>query len=321
MATFTRVMIAVLIGVGGIVALYLGLFALIHRFLPSSTARRAQPWVFIGPLLTIMVLVVLLPTVRTIILAVRAADGSTFVGLENLTWALTSREGLVALRNNALWVVSVTVLTMGIGMMVAIFAEKTRTPRLVRAIVFMPMAISAVGASVIWRLVYAFKPAGVDQIGILNQLIVWFGGEPRAFLVNSPWNNLFLIWIMVWIWTGFATVVFAAALRTVPDDLIEAARIDGASEVQTYRSVIFPYIRSTIVLVLVATVVTVLKVFDIIRVSTNGQFETNVIANEMIQQAFRLQHSGRGSVLAVLLFILVIPFMWLNHRELRRAAA
>jgi alpha-glucoside transport system permease protein len=230
---------------------------------------------------------------------------------------VTSDESLVVLRNNVGWVAVVTSLTVGLGMTIAVGSELSPYPRIVRSVVFMPMAISAVGASVIWQLVYAFKPAGVAQIGLLNQIITAVGGSPQAFFVNQPWNNFFLMWIMVWIWTGFPTVVFAAALRTVPDDLIEAAQIDGASGRQIFGRIILPHLRKTVVVVFVATVATVLKVFDIIRVSTNGQFDTNVVANEMINQAFRLRSTGRGAALAVLLFLLILPVIVFNAREFR----
>lgn len=157
----------------------------------------------------------------------------------------------------------------------------------------------------------------VPQIGLLNQFIVTLGGDPQAFFVNKPWNNLALMWIMIWAWTGFSTVIFAAALRSVPPDHIEAGQIDGANGRHIFFSIILPYIRRTVIVVLVATVASVLKVFDIIRVSTNGQFETNVVANELINQAFRLRDTGRGSALAVILFLLIVPVMVFNAREFR----
>lgn len=299
-------------------AIYVGANLLLDKVATEKAARRVRPWLFIGPLVLIMGLLVVVPTLRTLYLAFRDAEGQAFVGFENLLWAISSDDSIVVLRNNALWVALVTAVTMSLGMAVAVTADHSRYPRLVRSIVFMPMAISAVGASVVWQISYAFKPAGIDQIGVLNQLLVMFGGQPQAFLINEPWNNLFLIWIMIWLWTGFATVVFAAALRTVPDELTEASVLDGATRTQRFWRVVVPYIRTTIVLVFVATVVTVLKVFDIIRVSTNGQFKTNVIANEMIEQAFRLRNLGRASSLALLLLLLIIPFMIINAREFKK---
>lgn len=313
----TRALTAIAFGSVGVVVILGGVLWLVERFGGRRFKQAARPWVFLGPLGLIIGVLVVLPTLRTIYLSFMDRSGREFIGFENLLWAFTSDTALIALRNNVLWVVFVTSLTVVIGMVVAIISERVRFPRLFRSIVFMPMAISAVGASVIWKLVYAYRPETAEQIGLFNQFMVWFGVEPLAVFTVEPWNNFFLMWIMVWVWTGFPTVVFAAALRTVPSELVEAAALDGASQPTIYFSVIFPYIRTTISVVVIATVVTVMKVFDIIRVSTNGLYETNVIANEMIQQSFRLLDSGRGSALALVLFVIILPLMWLNAREIR----
>lgn len=320
MDILTRAFLAILIGsVGVVLGLGLILWAS-EKFARGKVRKALRPWIFLGPLGLVIGLLVVIPTVRTVVLAFMDRKGEEFVGLDNLIWAFTSETALIALRNNVLWVVFVSSATIVIGMMVAIVSEQIRFPRIFRSIVFMPMAISAVGASVIWKLVYTYRPETVEQIGLFNQVLTWIGLEPLAVYTVTPWNNFFLMWIMVWVWTGFPTVVFAAALRTVPQELVEAAALDGATQPRIYRSVIFPYIRSTISVVMIATVVTVLKVFDIIRVSTNGLYETNVIANEMIQQSFRLLDASRGSALALVLFLVILPLMWLNSREIKRAA-
>jgi alpha-glucoside transport system permease protein len=179
------------------------------------------------------------------------------------------------------------------------------------------MAISFVGASVIWRFVYAFVP-GDDQIGLFNAVWVGFGGEPQTWIQERPWNTLMLIAIMIWIQTGFAMVVLSSAIKSVPTEMLEAARIDGASEAQSFWWVTVPQIRSTITVVVVTLVITVLKVYDIVKVMTNGEFGTNVIANEMFDEVFRNNAAGRGSALAVLLFVAVVPLMAANVRRLRR---
>lgn len=317
MDILTRALTAIAFGSVGVVVILGGILWSVERFGGRRLRRVARPWVFLGPLGLIIGVLVVLPTIRTVYLSFMDRAGREFVGVENLIWAFTSDTALIALRNNVLWVVVVTGLTVVIGMLVAIISERVRFPRLFRSIVFMPMAISAVGASVIWKLVYTYRPETSEQIGLFNQILVWLGSEPMAVFTQAPWNNFFLMWIMVWVWTGFPTVVFAAALRTVPSELVEAAALDGASQPTIYFSVVFPYIRSTISVVIIATVVTVLKVFDIIRVSTNGLYDTNVIANEMIQQSFRLLDSGRGSALALVLFLIIAPLMWLNAREMK----
>jgi alpha-glucoside transport system permease protein len=291
-------------------------FARVSRRQPE----RAQGWVFVAPLIAIIALLVLAPTVRTAYLSFFDKAGDEFVGVKNWRWALSSETAISALRNNALWVVGVTACTMVIGFVVAVGSDLFAKPSFVRAAVFAPMAISAVGATIIWQLVYAYKPLGSEQTGLLNALVVGAGGNPRAWLVDQPTNTWFLIWIMIWTWTGFATVVFAAALRTVPSEVIEAAQLDGATPIQILRRVVLPTIRTTTAVVLVGTVVTVLKVFDIVRVATNGQFNTNVIANEMLKQAINRRDTGRASALAILLLVLIIPFMGYSAWQIRRQA-
>jgi ABC-type sugar transport system permease subunit len=223
--------------------------------------------------------------------------------------------------NNVFWVVFVTGLSTIIGLAIAVLADRSRGESVAKSLIFMPMAISFVGASVIWRFVYAFTPAGKDQIGVVNAVWVGFGGEPQAWLQQSPWNTLFLIAIMIWIQTGFAMVVLSSAIKAVPTELSEAARVDGASEAQTFWRVTVPHIRSTLAVVVTTLVITVLKIYDIVKVMTNGEFSTSVIANEMFDQAFILRDYGRGSALAVILLIAVLPLMVVNVRRLRRGEA
>ena len=220
--------------------------------------------------------------------------------------------------NNVFWVVFVTGLSTAIGLAIAVLADRSRGESVAKSLIFMPMAISFVGASVIWRFVYAFTPAGEDQIGVLNAAWVGLGGEPQTWLQETPWNNLFLIVIMIWIQTGFAMVVLSSAIKAVPTELLEAARVDGASEAQSFWRVTVPQIRGTIAVVVTTLIITVLKVYDIVKVMTNGEFSTSVIANELFDQAFILRDYGRGSALAVLLLIAVLPLMVVNVRRLRR---
>jgi len=223
--------------------------------------------------------------------------------------------------NNVFWVVFVTGLSTIFGLAIAVLADRARGESVAKSLIFMPMAISFVGASVIWRFVYAFTPEGKDQIGVLNAVWVGFGGEPQAWLQQTPWNSLFLMAIMIWIQTGFAMVVLSSAIKAVPTELTEAARVDGASESQTFWRVTVPHIRGTLAVVVTTLVITVLKVYDIVKVMTNGEFSTSVIANEMFDQAFILRNYGRGSVLAVILLIAVLPLMVVNVRRLRRGEA
>lgn len=223
--------------------------------------------------------------------------------------------------NNIFWIVLVTGVSTVLGLAIAVLADRSRGESVAKSLIFMPMAISFVGASVIFRFVYAFTPAGRDQIGLLNAVWVGAGGEPQAWIQQLPWNTLFLIAIMIWIQTGFAMIVLSAAIKAVPTELLEAARVDGANEGQTFWRVTVPQIRTTIGVVVVTLVITVLKVYDIVKVMTNGEFGTDVIANRMFDESFINRDFGRGSTLAVLLFICVVPLMVANVRRIRREAA
>ena len=210
--------------------------------------------------------------------------------------------------NNVFWVLFVTVGATGLGLAIAVLADRSKGESLAKSLIFMPMAISFVGASVIWRFVYAFTPAGRDQIGLLNAAWVGLGGEPQAWIQQRPWNTMFLIVIMIWIQTGFAMVVLSAAIKAVP------------TELQTFWRITVPHIRTTIGVVVVTLIIVVLKIYDIVKVMTNGEFGTNVVANEMFDAAFRNRDLGRGSALAALIFLAVVPLMIINVRRIRREA-
>lgn len=233
--------------------------------------------------------------------------------------------GMGALRavvwNNFFWVVFVTGASVVFGLAIAVLADRAKGESIAKSLIFMPMAISFVGASVIWRFVYAYTPADSDQIGLLNALWVWFGGAPQTWIQDQPWNNLFLIAIMIWIQTGFAMVVLSASIKAVPSELIEAARVDGASEGQIFWRVTLPQIKSTVVVVVTTLIITVLKVYDIVKVMTNGEFGTEVIANRMFDESFINRDYGRGSALAIVLLVSVVPLMLLNVRRMRKGTA
>jgi alpha-glucoside transport system permease protein len=209
-------------------------------------------------------------------------------------------------------------LSTGIGLLYAVLVDKARFERLAKSLIFMPMAISFVGAGIIWKFVYADRPPGQEQIGLLNQFVVWFGGEPRQWLVDPPLNTLFLIAVMVWIQAGFAMVVLSAAIKAIPGEIVEAARMDGVNAWQMFWRITLPSIRSALTVVLVTISIATLKIFDIVRTMTNGNFDTSVIANEMYNNAFRYGEAGRGSALAVFLFVLVVPIVIYQVRAMRQ---
>ena len=242
--------------------------------------------------------------------------GVEFVGLKNWGFIFSSDIMLTALRNNALWAVLFTSCTVGFGLALAVMLDRVKYEKLIKSIIFIPTAISMVGASVIWKFVYAYRPAHLEQIGVLNALVVAFGGEPVGWLIQRPWvNNLCLIVVGIWMWTGFCMVILSAAYKNIPKPLLEAARIDGANEWRVFRNVILPLLAPTAAVVATTMVVQVLKIFDVIFVMTNGNFSTEVIANRMYKEMFNYFNYGRASAIAVVLLILIIPFMIVNIRR------
>jgi alpha-glucoside transport system permease protein len=283
---------------------------------------RWRPWVFVGPALLLIAFFLVYPTLMTIARSF-FGRGTTlfgptveFVGVKNWRYVFTNQIMLTALRNNALWAVLFTSCTVGFGLVLAVILDRVRYEKIVKSIIFIPAAISMVGASVVWKFVYAYRPAHLGQIGILNAVVVALGGEPLGWLIERPWiNNLSLIVVGIWMWTGFCMVILSAAYKNIPKSLVEAARIDGANEWRVFRNIILPLLAPTAAVVATTMVVQVLKIFDIIFVMTNGNFGTEVIANRMYKEMFNFFNYGRASALAVVLLILIVPFMILNIRR------
>ncbi|MGM1029152.1 MAG: carbohydrate ABC transporter permease [Actinomycetota bacterium] len=276
--------------------------------------------VFLMPAALLLTIGLVYPAVRTAILAFTDKTG-TFNGVDNFVWMFTQPEALVTLANTIVWVVVVPTLSTAIGLAYAVFIDKSRGERFFKSLLFMPFALSMVGASIIWKFMYAYRGPQQDQIGFVNQVIVWFGGEPQQILQNSPWNTLALILVMIWIQTGFAMVVLSAAIKGVPTEQLEAAQIDGANPWQRFRNVTVPTIRPALVVVVTTISIATLKVFDIVRTMTAGNFNTSVVANEMYTQAFRSGEPGRGAALALILFIMVLPIVVYNVRVLNQQKA
>ncbi len=281
--------------------------------------RRITPWLFAGPALLLLALFLVYPSIETIRVSFYNWNSTTFVGFRNYQTAFTEPSMLNVFRNNAIWVFVFTLFTVSLGLILAVLLDRVRYEKLLKSFIFIPMAISMVGASTIWKFVYAYKPAGASQIGLLNALVVALGGKPVGWLIESPWiNNLSLIAVGVWLWTGFCMVLLSAALKNIPKQLMEAARIDGANEWQVFRKVTFPLLWPTVAVVMTTMVVFVLKIFDIVYVMTNGNFGTEVIANLMYKQQFTFQNYGMAAALAVVLLLLVVPMMVLNIRRFKR---
>ncbi|MGC1207462.1 MAG: sugar ABC transporter permease [Ornithinimicrobium sp.] len=283
---------------------------------------RVPKWVlvtgFLGPAVLLISAGLIYPAILTIIDSFQDTSGG-FVALDNYATIFGTPNFRTVLFNTALWVVLVPLLATGFGLMYATLVDRAFGEKFAKTLVFLPMAISMVGAAIIWKFVYEFRPdqPGVEQIGLLNQLLVLVGGTPQQWLLDPPVNNFFLIAVMVWIQTGFAMTVLSAAIKSIPDEIIEAAKMDGVQGFPMFRYVTLPTVRPAVVVVVTTIAMATLKVFDIVRTMTGGQFSTSIVANEFYSQSFSFGRSDLGATLAVLLFILVVPIILYNIRQMR----
>ncbi len=307
------------LAIGGFVLVFGVLLFVISRV----RGRAADPLTavaFIAPALAMIAFGLLYPGVLTTIQSFQNADSTAYVGLDNYVTLFREPEYQRVLINTFIWVLLVPLAATLVGLVYAVLVDRTRSESLSKALVFIPMAISMVGASIIWKFVYDYRPTKVNQIGLANQVLKWMGLDTYNFLLNPPWNTFFLIVVMIWIQAGFAMTVLSASIKAIPDDIIEAAKLDGVSGLQMFRFITVPSIRPGMIVVLTTIAIGTLKVFDIVRTMTGGRFDTSVVANEFYTQSFRYDNAGLGSALAVLLFILVIPIIVYNITQLRKAA-
>jgi alpha-glucoside transport system permease protein len=283
--------------------------------------KNVPGWVvtlaFAGPAVVALAFGLVYPALRTLYASFFNRNGRAFVGLENYARAFSEEQFQLVLRNTAIWVLLVPTLATFIGLVYAVLVDRTRFERIAKVLVFLPMAISLVGASIIWRFVYEYRGAGQEQTGLLNQLLTAVGMDPYQFIVNAPANTFFLIVVLIWIQAGFAMTILSAAIKAIPDDIVEAARLDGLSGIRMFRYITVPSIRPALIVVLTTIAMTTLKVFDIVRTMTGGNFRTSVVANEFYDQSFQAGDAGMGAALAVVLFIIVIPVVIYNVRQLR----
>ena len=279
----------------------------------KSHKLNLRAFIFVAPALIVFLIFIIYPVLETFRLSFYDKYGRDFVGFNNYLWAFKDPELRRGLLNNLGWLIVVPTLSTAFGLIIANLADRIWWGTIAKSIIFMPMAISFVGAGVIWKFIYDYRGPGDEQIGLLNAIVVSFGYEPQAWITIPIWNNLFLMAIMIWIQTGLALVIFSAALRGIPKETLEAAKIDGASEFKTFTSIIVPYLGPTILVIWTIITIVVLKIFDIVLAMTNGQWQTEVLANLMFDWMFRGGgDSGRGSVLALFIMIGVIPIMALN---------
>jgi alpha-glucoside transport system permease protein len=309
------VLVAMVWGVGGVALLFLVTNWLVERF-GEKWRTRLLPYVFIGPAMALLIYFLALPTFRTFYLSLFNANSKEFVGFENYVFTFTDRAMLEAYRNNLLWLVLGTSSCVILGLLIAVLADRSRYENIFKALIFLPMAISFVGSGIIWRFIYYFAPPGREQIGVLNAIVTGLGGDPQAWLtLLQPWNNYFLIVIMVWLQTGYAMVLFSSAIKGIPADLVEASRVDGANEFQIFFHITIPSIMGTLITVTTTIIIFTLKLFDIVIVMTGGQYGTHVIATQFYRQFFTNRNFGVGSAIAIVLLIAVIPVMIYNLRS------
>jgi alpha-glucoside transport system permease protein len=320
--TWVVAVVAILIGVVGVFAMFTLVDVGIKR-LPDKIGRAVQPYAWAGPAIVVLAIYLVYPAVNTVQLSFYDATGDNYVGLVNYEYVFTDPAMLRSLRNTLFWIFIVPAAAVAIGLGFAVLADKLkRTESIAKSMIFLPMAISFIGAGIVWRFVYGFRiEGGGDQIGIMNAVWTGLGNPPVDWLAVVPWNNLFLMIVMIWLQTGFAMVILSGAIKGVPEDMLEAARLDGATEIQIFWRVVVPTIMSSIVVVFTTMVIGVLKVFDIVWVMTGGQDGTEVIAERMIRNMFTFRHFGRGAAVAVFMFLAVIPIMIINVRRFREEEA
>jgi alpha-glucoside transport system permease protein len=313
------VLAAIALGVVGVALLFKGMDFVVDH-LPARMQETVRPWVFVGPAVLLLGIYLIYPAINTTILSFKGRNSLEWVGFRNFTDIFTHPDTLISMRNSLLWVIIVPLVSVAVGLAFATLADKLgrRAEATAKSLIFMPMAISMVGASIVWLFVYSFRPPGFgSQIGVLNGLWTGLGNNPVAWLLQQPWNNLYLMIILIWLQTGFAMVILSSAIKAVPEEILEAARIDGANDWQIFWRVTFPTIASTVVVVTTTIVITVWKVFDIVFVMTGGNFGTSVVAERMVTEFFTYRNAGHGAAFAVILFVAVIPVMAINVRQFR----
>jgi len=302
------------------------------------------PWLYLAPALIIMSFFIVYPMLNTLMLSFENKDGTASAAttcvegkacwgvLENYHYALTAELDTSSFGstwntfwqssygNNIKWILLMVTGTVVLGLLVALLADRVKYEPLSKAIIFMPMAISFVGAGIIWRFVYDYGTQQV-QVGLLNSIITFFGGQPISFLTTPGLNTIALIVVGIWIWTGFCMTILSAALKSVPGEILEAARVDGATEWVVFWQIMVPMIMPTIVVVITVMIINVLKIFDIVYVMTGGNYGTNVIANRMYSEMYINFNTGRGTAIAIVLILVLIPFIYLNIKRFQEQEA
>jgi alpha-glucoside transport system permease protein len=313
----------VVIVVPGVLVGYIWLTEQVLRVFSERMKPRIRPWLWLAPALGLLGLFLVYPMIGTIITSLQDKFGKKFVGLTNYAWFFGSDDALTALKNNLLWLVFLTLLTVGIGLLVAVLVDRVRYESVAKSVIFVPLAISMVAAGVIWLYMYNYDPPGSPQTGTLNAAIGAVGVGPIPWLQVEDFsvNTFMLIIVMAWMWTGFAMVIISAALKGINPELLEAARVDGATELQVFRGIIFPLLVPTLVVISTTMIITALKAFDVVYTMTGGNLNTNVVGTLMYQEMFRFNNYARGAAIAVVLLVAIIPIMFFNISRFRAQEA
>jgi alpha-glucoside transport system permease protein len=313
-------LVAVLVGVAGAILLFWVLNKLVEM-LPSALETRLKPYAFLLPAIAVIGTLLIYPAITTIYASLLNDDSTVFVGLKNYVRLFGSDTFLSALINNLMWIVIVPATVVVIGLLVAVLTDRMSPTKekVAKSVIFLPMAISLVGASTIWRFVYAYMPDKNHQIGLINGILVALGGEPQAWLqiTTLRFNTILLMVAYIWTQVGFAMVLLSAAIKSVPEDTIEAGRIDGASEVAVFFRIVVPQAWPTVVTVFITVLIGVMKVFDIVYAMTNGNFDTDVIGNAFFNAMYFSGDRGAASAIVVILMIAIVPIMVYQVRQFR----
>ncbi|HEV8566564.1 MAG TPA: sugar ABC transporter permease [Actinoplanes sp.] len=317
-------LISIIAGVGGALILYY----LLNKFaekLPGRWEDRIKPYVYLLPAVAAIGLFLVYPAIQTIVYSFANRDSTAWVGLDNFQELLTSPPFQQTLFNTLLWIAIVPAATVVLGLAVAVLADRLRprSEKVAKTIIFLPMAISMVGAATIWRFVYEARPAGEPQIGLQNAIVTALGFDPVVWLQQEKFhlNSFWLMIILIWAQVGFSMVLLSAAVKSVPTETLEAARIDGANERQAFFRVVVPQIWPTVLTVFITVLIGVMKVFDIVYVMTNGNFNTNVVGLEFYNQLFTNGNAGYAAAIVVLLMVAIVPVMIYQVRQFRAQEA
>ena len=317
-------LLGVIIGVPLVLAAYIVGGEYIIRLLPDRQRGRVRPWVWVGPALIFVALYLVAPAIGTVIASFQNHAGD-WVGLRNYKQQLAdfpTGGAWIAIRNNLYWLVLYTLVVLFFGLLLSVIYDRVPYESAVKSLIFLPMAISSVALGVIWKFMYAYQPGDAAQTGTVNYILVnWFHQAPRLFIQDPSVNNFALIIAAVWGITGFSMVILSAALKGIPADLLEAARVDGAGELTIFRRVIFPLMMPTVVVVGTTLVIFALKAFDIVYVMTAGNFGTDVLANRMYKLLYQSDNPGGASAVAIILLLAVIPVLIFNLRQFRAVEA